>query len=66
MTSYNMTAPDLMRAAEQWRKEARTTCAKHYLAVIPKKRYIKHCLKQAKHFDALYERKVEDPSLILP
>jgi hypothetical protein len=37
-----------------------------YLNVIAKKRWAKHCLKQAKLYHALYEQKAADPSLILP
>lgn len=55
-----------MQMAEYWRKQARETCQKTHIALIPKKRWAKHCLKQAKLFDDLYERKAADPTLKLP
>lgn len=61
-----MSVSDLMQMAEYWRKQARETCQKTHIALIPKKRWAKHCLKQAKLFDDLYERKAADPTLKLP
>jgi hypothetical protein len=66
MPAHNMSVSDLMQMAEHWRQQARLTCAKMYLNVIAKKRWAKHCLKQAKLYHALYEQKAADPSLILP
>jgi len=66
LPAYNMSLNDLLRSAHYWRKQARETCAKMYLNTIAKKKYAKHCLKQAKLFDNLYERKAADPSLIVP